>query len=556
MGNRTGRSLLALLTLVLVACASPSPVATPTPTPTSTPTSTSPPPTPKPPAPSSTASVKRGTHELHLIFSADEHGWLLPLNDKEAKIHRGGVTAFFDRLTRVEGYSAGQHAREMGWLLLSAGDMWTGPYESTVLEGAPMVAAMSHMGYAASAVGNHEFDFGVRVLGERAKASKFPFLAANLVETATGRPPWWAKPFTIVEAGGLKVGIVGLTNQDSPITADPRHMTGLKFLPYATSLDAAVLEARKAGADELIVLMHAGLEEAAEVLPVLRKHRVRAAAFGHHHTQALRIDDGGTSGAPGAPGAQQLDDDVVLCNAGPYLRSYCRIDLKIEDGKLAARSARIAEVETPHGATFAADVELERIVANAEASANLIGGEVLVENKKVLKRGADGAMGQLIVDAWLAALPYAHAAITNAGGIRQDLPPGPVRMRDIVSVLPFNNYLLVVDLTGAQLKEVLSSYESVAAGVRFTWREGPDARKLGEVTDGKGKAIPDDGRYKVVINDFMYRGGDRYRFQAYDPEPEETAIDWREPVLRLLREMGKQNKALDVEPDDRARRSR
>ncbi len=535
---------VALVALALVGCASPkAPSATTSPntaavTTTSTPATTVP------------HVGAKGTHELHLLFSTDEHGWLVPFNDKDAKVHRGGATAFFDRITHIEGYSPGQHAREQGWLLLSAGDMWTGPYESTVLEGAPMVAAMSHMGYAASAVGNHEFDFGVRVIGERAKASRFPFLAANLLDGASGKPPSWTKPWSIVEAGGVRVGIVGLTNEDSPVTADPRHMTGLKFLPYAPSLEKAIPEVRAAGADEVVVLMHAGMAEAPALLTVLRKHKVRAVAFGHHHTQALHIEDGGTPGN----GPDRIDDDIVLCNAGPYMRSYCRIDLKLTDGKLVARDARIGQVETPHGTTFAADVELQRIVAAAEASANLIGGEVLVENTKPLQRGVDGAMGQLIVDAWLAALPYAHAAITNVGGIRQDLAAGPVRMRDIVSVLPFNNYLLVVDLTGAQLKEVLSSHESVAGGVRFTFKDGPEARVIDSVTDAKGGAIRDDARFKVVINDFMYRGGDRYRFQAYDPEPEETAIDWREPVLRKLREMGKANQKLDVEPDDRAKK--
>jgi 5'-nucleotidase/UDP-sugar diphosphatase len=539
---------VALLAFVaLFACAAPAPTPAPTPAPpasTSTSATTSAPPHASPHAPPHVGA--KGTHELHLLFSSDEHGWLVPLNDKDAKVQRGGVTTFFDRITRVEGYAATQAARDQGWLLLSAGDMWTGPYESTVLEGAPMVAAMSHMGYAASAVGNHEFDFGVRVLSERAKTSRFPFLAANLIETAKNAAPSWAKPWTIVDAGGVRVGVVGLTNEDSPVTADPRHMTGLKFLPYAPALERALPEVRKAGAEEVIVLMHAGTAHAPELLPIFRKHKVRAVAFGHHHTQALAIDEGGTP--------DQLDDDVVLCNAGPYLRSYCRIDLTLVDGKLSKREARIGQVEQAHGTPFAADVELQRIVSAAEQSANLIGGEVLVENNKTLKRGVDGAMGQLIVDAWLQALPYAHAAITNAGGIRQDLAAGPVRMRDIVSVLPFNNYLLVVDLTGAQLKEVLSSHESVAGGVRFTFKEAADHRVLGDVTDAKGGAIKDDARFKVVINDFMYRGGDRYRFQAYDPEPEETAIDWREPLLRKLREMGKANQKLDVEPDDRARK--
>ena len=516
-----------------VACASP-PAATP-----------QTPPTPAP-APASVAvnEAAAGKRALHLLLTTDEHGWLMPLTDKDAKIDRGGVVALFDRLTRVEGYSPSDTSRANGWLLLSSGDMWTGPYESTVLEGAPMVAAMSHMNYAAAAVGNHEFDFGVRVIGERAKAARFPFLAANLVEAGSGKPPAWARPFTIVDVGGIKLGIIGLTNESSPVTADPRHMTGLKFLPYAAAIDEWVPKARAAGAEEVVVLVHDSLALASKIMPSLRRQKVRAASFGHHHTPGMSIDDNGTPAT---------DDDVVLCNAGAYLRSYCRIDLAFDGEALVSREAKIAMVETPHGSPTAGDKELEAIVAAAENSANQIGGEVLVENVRTLKRGVDGAMGQLIVDAWLQALPYAQAAITNAGGIRQDLAPGPVRMRDIVSVLPFNNYLLVVDLTGAQLREVLANHESVVSGVKFTFKEGKD-RGLVEVTDAAGKPIPADARLKVVINDFMYRGGDHYRFQSYDAEPEETAIDWREPVLRMLREMGRANKKLDVNADERAKK--
>jgi 2',3'-cyclic-nucleotide 2'-phosphodiesterase (5'-nucleotidase family) len=477
------------------------------------------------------------------LFTTDEHGWLLPLRDQEQKLDRGGVVALFDRFTRVEGYAPGDAARAHGWLLVSAGDMWTGPYESTVLEGASMFAAMSHMGYAAAAVGNHEFDFGVHVLNERAKVAPFPFLAANLVEASTGVPPSWVRPFTIVDVGGIKLGIVGLTNQMTPMTADPRHLKELKFLPYAAALAEWVPKARAAGADEVIALIHESMALAPSIMEVLRRHRVRAVAFGHHHAQQLVIDDNGTP---------QIDDDIVLCNAGAYMRSYCRVDLSFHGKALVARDARLAVVQTPHGAATAGDPELMAIVAAAEQSANRIGGEVLVENVRTLTRGPGGAMAQLVVDAWLSALPYAHVAITNAGGIRQDLPPGSIRMRDIASVLPFDNTLFIVDLTGAQLKEVLANHESVVAGVRFTFKDGEE-RGLIDVVDAAGKPIADDACLKVIINDFMYRGGDGYRFEDYDADPEETAIDWRDPVLRVLREMGHASKKLDVTPDERAK---
>lgn len=503
-------------------------------------------PAPSLPLDAPAAAAASGPRELHILLTTDEHGWLLPLKDEANHVERGGIVALYDRLTRVEGYAPGAPSRAEGFVLLSAGDMWTGPYESTVLEGAPMVNAMTHMGYAAAAIGNHEFDFGVRVLAERAKTARFPFLAANLVEAATGEAPAWVKPFTVVEAGGMKLGVIGLTNFDSPVTSDPRHMTGLEFRPYAEAIGEWAPKARAAGADEIIVLLHEALSVAPALMATFREHRVRMVAFGHHHVAAAEVDDNGTPA---------LDDDVVFCNAGAYLRSYCRVDLAFQDGAMIARSAGLRSVEAPLGSAVAsADPTLVTIVSEAEQSAEEIGGEILVENARLLKRGPDGPLGQMVVDAWLDALPYAQVAVTNAGGVRQDLAAGPVRMRDVVSVLPFNNYLLVVDLTGAQLKEVLASPESIASGVRFTFKEGKDGRVIDTVHDRQGRPIADDARLKVVINDFMYRGGDRYRFQHYDEEPEETAIDWREPVLRRLREMGKANLKLDLTPDDRARR--
>lgn len=492
------------------------------------------------------SALPKGSGQLHLLFTTDEHGWLSPLVDADTRKQRGGVVALYDQLQHVEGYGADAARRAQGWLLLSCGDMWTGPYETTLLEGAPMVAAMGHMGYAAASVGNHDFDFGVRTLSEHSSKARFPLLAANLVESATGEAPRWVKPFTVVEAGGLKVGVVGLTNVDSPVTSDPRHLTGLAFLPYAETLDKWIPRVRAAGADEVVVMVHEVLGAADALMPTLRKHRVRAAAFGHHHQAGSRIDDGGTA---------ELEDDVTVCNAGAYMRSYCRIDLRFDAGKLMERGVKVTPVELAPGATpTRPDAALVDIVKSAEHNAQKVGGEVLVESKRALQRGPTGALGQLVVDAWLKALPYTQVAITNAGGLRQDLAAGPVRVRDVVSVLPFNNYLLVVELSGAELRQVLANEESIAAGVRYSFSDGPKGRRVTSLSFNDGRPVADDARLKVVINDFMYRGGDHYTFAALDAEPEETAIDWREPVLRHLRELGRQGKALEQSPDDRARK--
>ena len=479
--------------------------------------------------------------ELRLFFTSDEHGWLAPVVDKKEAVQRGGVHSFAWKL-KDQGFMKGKP----GQLLLSSGDMWTGPYESTVLEGRPMAAAMSQLGYSAAAVGNHEFDFGLETLIAREKSSAFPFLGANLLDESSGQLPAWALPYVIVDTGGLRVGIVGLACKESPTTADPRNMRGIQFGEYAAALEKWLPRVAMEGVDEIVVLVHDSVRRVKPLLPILRRHRVHAVATGHQHVTEVFVDAGGTP---------DPDDDVMICNPGPYLRSFCRMDLAFVRGRLVAGSVRHHDVEVAADADIAPfDEPLAKIVDEAEASANRIGGEVLVQNLNKLERGPQGALGQLVVDSWLEALPFAQVAITNVGGLRQDLEPGPLRLRDVVSTMPFNNYLLVVDMTGAQLKQALANPQSIAAGVRYTARDEGFRRAISDLVDTSGKPISDNARLKVVINDFMYRGGDHYTFAEWDQEPEETAVDWREPVFRLLRSLGQKNEPLQRTPDDRAGR--
>jgi len=528
------RPLALLGALVAVACATAPPTTT-----TTTPATTT---TAPATAPTSAAPA---SFPLRVLLTTDEHGWLSPLLDKKSGVLRGGIHAAAGAM-RAEGYVKDGP----GWLLLSAGDMWTGPFETTVLEGAPMASAMGHLGYRAAAVGNHEFDFGQHALVERARQASFPFLGANLVETGSGRLPDWVKAWTMVDlpvpGGVARVAVVGLACVESPITADVRNMSGLTFLPYDETLRRVLPEVRATRPDAIVVVAHDSVAAVKPLVPLLREHGVHLIAAGHEHRAGIVVDDAGTEAA---------GDDVVICNAGPFLRTFCRVDLDYEQGVLRAHAEKLVAVEHARDAPAPPfDDGLAAIVAGAEASADRVGGEVLVENKQKLTRGRDGSLGQLLVDAWLEALPFAQVAITNAGGLRQDIEPGPLRLRDIVSALPFNNTLLVVDVTGRELREVLlANPETVVGGLRYEFRDdGNGGRTVLRVVDLDGVEVTDERRFKVVINDFMYRGGDRYTFA--DREPEETAVDWREPVYRLLRSLRASGTALDRAADARATR--
>jgi 2',3'-cyclic-nucleotide 2'-phosphodiesterase (5'-nucleotidase family) len=496
-------------------------------------------------ATSTTTTTAPRTVDLHLLFSSDEHGWLQPTKDKAAGLLRGGIHSAAATMAG-EGFAVGKP----GWLLLSAGDMWTGPYETTVLEGAPMAAAMRELGYRAAAVGNHDFDFGLHAIAERRLEGGFPFLGANLIDQTTGRQPSWAQPYVVVdvlqEDGSVaRVGVIGLSCFESPVTADVRNMIGLEFRPYDHALEEWLPRLQAERPDVVVALIHDSIARIEPLIPILRKHRVAAVAAGHEHRAGLLVDDNHTADA---------GDDVVICNPGPYLRSMCRLDLSYVDGALRRHSEKGTEIKTPLDAPAPPfNAVVQKILDQAEASAAQVGGEVLVESTHELDRGRDGALGQFVVDAWLENLPFAHVALTNAGGLRQDVDAGALRLRDIVSALPFNNYLLVVDMTGAELREALANPESIVGGATYTWHDEPGGARVVTAVFGKdGKKIADDARLKVVINDFMYRGGDRYRFA--DREPEETAVDWREPLFRSLRALKARGQKLTVTASPRGRR--
>ena len=150
-------------------------------------------------------------------------------------------------------------------LLIDGGDMFQGTLESNLTEGSAVVAAYNALGYAAAAIGNHEFDFGPvgpastqqrpdddprGALKARAAQASFPFLAANLIDVATGRPVAFqnVKPSTVVSAAGVRVGIVGVMTTRTQFTTIAANFRGLRVAPLAEAIEAEARRLRAGGA--------------------------------------------------------------------------------------------------------------------------------------------------------------------------------------------------------------------------------------------------------------------------------------------------------------------
>ena len=228
--------------------------------------------TKKPSAAAKTAKPVSGKKDtqVRLIFTTDEHGWLEP-GRGHGGTKVGGSVSLAAHLQEER-----QSLPESNVLLFSIGDMWTGPYLSTLLKGEPMVQSMNQLQYTGAVIGNHDFDFGQQRLVKNIKASTFPYLAANLRSAKTQELPIWAKPYQLVQVDGITVGVLGLANKKTPETTDSKNLVGLEFDGYIQSIEKFAPKMRKEGADEIAVLIHDHPDEGlSKLVLTLIKHKIQ-----------------------------------------------------------------------------------------------------------------------------------------------------------------------------------------------------------------------------------------------------------------------------------------
>ncbi|WP_426959827.1 bifunctional metallophosphatase/5'-nucleotidase [Muricoccus radiodurans] len=399
--------------------------------------------------------------------------------------------------------------------LLDAGDEFMGSLYYTFHRGMAEAAVQRANGVMAMSLGNHEFDHGPANLARYAAAVPFPILSANLDASAEPLLRDRVTAFAVLEQGGARIGVVGLTTPTTPATSSPGPT--LRFTDPMEAADRAVFALRRQGIGTVIVLSHLGLPEdrrlAAEVAGV------DAIVGGHSH---LLLADG----EPGAVGPHPLvqagkDRDVRIVQAMCHGRYLGRLDLDLApDGRIAAHGGR----ERPVDADVPEEPRVAAIVAEYAAPLGELRrrpvGTAVGPFPDTDCRTGECALGSLVAEAALAAVPGAEVAIVNAGGLRAPLPGGAVTFGDVLAVLPFGNTLATLTLRGGALRTALenglahlpeeSGRFPQVAGLRFTFdAAAPVGRRVREVTVG-GAPLDPDRAYRVATNNFLRQGGDGY----------------------------------------------
>lgn len=488
-----------------------------------------------------------------------------------------------------------QRATNPNTLLLSAGDNVSASlYVSSVQNDKPTVEYLNALGLQASAVGNHEFDKGLKDLqGRLSDLAAFPYLGANVTDKATGEPA--LEPYTILTTkDGTKVAVIGTVTQETPQLTDPSALASVNFgdpvaatNKYAKQLTDG--NAANGEADVVVAEYHEGVNAADpthDKIVTGTDSAVDVIFTGHTHQEYV-ID----APVPGEPGKTR-----PVLQTGNYGDNLGDVDLTLDannnvTGYTTTMHKRAA---SPDAAAIAADPVLanaNKVLTDANNYATEQGNKKVAtladkittgwDSSKAANRGGfdqrdrESTMGHLVADMYLSAANStgrtpADIGIVNPGGLRDEFPNGmrtslatavgDLKVSDAVAVTPFANNLWTTQLSGAQLKSVLEEQWQMDAqgnmatrpylqlglssNVTYTYTGTTDAAGYAQrghhIKDifVNNKAVSDTDTFTVAVPSFLLGGGDNFTTLSKGTNAKDTALVDSDAFITYLREQG------------------
>jgi 5'-nucleotidase len=489
------------------------------------------------------AGAAGADYQLRILHVNDVHarydqitatgGFCAPKDQAEKKCI-GGAARLQTKLKELRGDNA---------LFLDAGDQFQGTLFYTQYKHGAVQTVLGMLNPDAQTLGNHEFDDGPAGLRPYLDAVSWPVLSAN---TDTSREPRLKdryKPYTIIMKNGQRIGIVGLTTADTPITSSPGPTVAFRSEAQALTRTVAALKAR--GVDKIVALTHIGYSE--DQALAAQVDGVDVYVGGHSHTF---LETGSDKAAGPYPTVVKTPSGApaLVVQAGSYGTHLGMLDVTFD-------AAGVVTAWGGKPVALSNDVALDPAVADKVSQLNVplaqLRRQPVGEAKVELVGTSDACrfgecnLGNLIADAmlWATRGQGTQVAIQNGGGIRSGIPAGQVTMGNVIEVLPFSNTIATFDVTGADLLASLESGVSRAhdkttsgtgrfpqvAGLRYAFDPAkPEGARISsaEIRDAGGAYRPVDpsATYKAVTNNFVRTGGDGYGLfakakNAYDYGP-------------------------------------
>ncbi|WAA09729.1 5'-nucleotidase C-terminal domain-containing protein [Fervidibacillus albus] len=464
----------------------------------------------------------------------DEEDSSVPTEDFDLTImHTNDTHAYVEQFPYLSTAVQEIRAENSNNLLLHAGDVFSGTLYYTVYEGLADLEFMNTIGYDAMVFGNHEFDSGSEVLGNFIKEAAFPFVSSNIdftgdsilgtyVQSNVGQPGENGKiyPAIIKEVDGESIGIIGLTTEETPSISSPDD--NVVFQDAIEKAEETVNQLEDMGIDKIIALTHLGYNDDLELAKSV--DGIDIIVGGHSHTE---LADGVL--------IDEKDEPTIIVQAGENLNNLGKLDVTFdEDGVIIDYDAELLNLEE-----YEKDAALqEKVDEYTEGLEDLL-KEVVGETKVTLDgeredvRTKETNLGNLITDGMVWKMqqfnPDVTIALQNGGGIRASIDAGEITMGEVRTVLPFNNTLVYMELTGDEIWQALehsvSEYPEAnggflhVSGLKFTFDpEKPVGERVVSVyvknADNEYVPIDINAMYFVATNSFIAKGGDGYDMLA------------------------------------------
>ncbi|TET22576.1 MAG: hypothetical protein E3J71_05505 [Candidatus Stahlbacteria bacterium] len=456
--------------------------------------------------------------KLTILHINDTHGQIEAIQARDGKTYGGFARVAY----LVDSLRGDAETNDRPIYFLHAGDALQGPPVSNMSKGKLDFELFNEMELDAMVVGNHEFDFGQPNLDELVEIAEFPVLSANVAE-GYGRP---YQTFVEEKAGKERILLVGLTTEATPIGTHPANVEGLGFLP-ADSVIAALIDSLGYGErDFVIALTHRGWT--ADSVMAERVPEIDLIVGGHSHTI---IEE-----------PRKIKNSLIV-QAGARTVYLGKLEAELKKGSLKGYSYELILLS----GKIAEDPDMAARIAEAGEELNKQLGVPIGKTEIALVPGLQGdrtdvlSLGDLLARVMLEETAT-DIAFTNQGGVRASILPGDITMKDILTVLPFANTLVTMELTADQVQELLDYNVSLGphsggtlhlAVVEYKEVEG----KAMDISIG-GKPLDPAKTYKIATNNFLAAGGDGYEILKQGQNIYDTGTGVNSLLVRYIEKIG------------------
>ncbi|SMO96018.1 5'-nucleotidase [Thalassovita litoralis] len=483
------------------------------------------------------AGLATADYSLTILHTNDFHARFEPISKYDSGCSATDNTEgkCFGGTARLVTAISEARKRSNNAILVDGGDQFQGTLFYTYYKGKMAAEFMNKLGYDAMTVGNHEFDDGPAVLRGFMDAVSFPVLMSNADVSGEVALKDKLLKSTVIERGGEKLGLIGLTPHDTGELASPGP--NVIFTDPVGAVQQEVDKLTAAGVTKIIVLSHSGYNVDKRV--AAETTGVDVIVGGHTNTYLSNTSDRAEGPYPTMVG------DTAIVSAYAYGKFLGELNVTFDDaGKLIHATGEPLIMDAAVAEDGATKDRISELAKPLDEIRNKVVAETAeaIDGERGACRAGECTMGNLVADATLARVrdQGIQIAIQNGGGLRASIDKGPVTMGEVLTVLPFQNTLSTFQAKGATivaaLENGLSQIEDGAgrfpqiAGMKLVYdpaaAAGARVVSVQVMVDGAWSDIELDRIYGVVTNNYVRNGGDGYKIfgsegmNAYDFGPD------------------------------------